>query len=289
MDLKQLRYFLAIAEEKQITRAAKKLHMAQPPLSIQLKSLEEELGTLLMERNGKSLELTKAGDILVKRTKELLNKIDETIIEVTQVGEGLKGLLSIGSVKTCFSYIPERIKFFRKHYPQVTFRLQEGDSYQLAQHVQNRDIELAIVRLPLELNDFHSLPLQNDRFVVVIPENWDGEKNIRMKEIAKMPLMLLHRVHGVGLYELVVDECRKHGFEPNVVCQCPDASMLLSLVRTGIGATLLPKSTLLSFPTDGLKILEIEDALIKSESAIIWLKDRYLSKSAERFIETLKD
>ncbi|CEH30891.1 LysR family transcriptional regulator [Aneurinibacillus migulanus] len=286
MDIKQLRYFSTIAQEGQITRAAKKLHMAQPPLSHQLKSLEQELGVLLMERNGKNMELTEAGKVLYKRAKELLHRIDETVTEVKEVGDGLKGILSIGSVKTCFSYIPERLRFFREHYPMVTFRLHEGDSFRLAQYLKKRNIELAIVRLPLELNDFASLPLPADRFVVVIPEKWDARKTIQIKEIADMPLMLLHRVSGIGLYELVVDKCRKHGFEPNVVCQCPDASMLLSLVRAGAGATLLPRSTLLSFPSDGLKVMDIEDCMIESESAVIWLKDRYLSKNAVRFIET---
>jgi LysR family transcriptional regulator, salicylic acid-responsive activator of bsdBCD len=289
MDVKQLRYFSAIAEEKQITRAAKKLHMAQPPLSMQLKQLEDELGVLLVERNGKNIELTEAGNILFKRAKELLHQFEETVTEVQQVGEGLKGLLSIGSVKTCFSYIPERVEFFRKNYPLVTFHLQEGDSYRMAQYIRNRDIEVALVRLPLDLNDFHSLPLPDDPFVVVIPESWGNHKSICMRDLAQMPLILLHRERGIGLYELVVDECRKHGFDPNVVCQCPDASMLLSLVRTGVGAALLPKSTLMAFPYEGIKVFDIEDMHTKSESAVIWLKDRYLSKSAKRFIETFID
>lgn len=101
MDLRQLRYFATIVEEGQITRAAKKLHMAQP-LSQQLKALEEELSTLLIVRNGKNIELTAAGKVLYKRATNLLSQIDETIMEVKEVGEGLKGTLSIGSVKHAF-------------------------------------------------------------------------------------------------------------------------------------------------------------------------------------------
>ncbi|WHY79392.1 LysR family transcriptional regulator [Neobacillus sp. WH10] len=286
MDVKQLRYFSTIAQEGQITRAAKKLHMAQPPLSQQLKLLEQELGVLLMDRNGKNIELTEAGKVLYKRAQEILQRFDETVTEVKEVGEGIRGLLSIGSVKTCFSYIPEKIRYFREHYPLVSFRLHEGDSFRLAKNIRNREIELAIVRLPLDLNDFSSLSLPNDRFVLVIPENWSSKKTIKMKKIAEMPLLLLHRISGVGLYELVVDECRRHGFDPNIVCQCADAAMLLSLVRTGIGAALLPQSTLLSFPPVSLKTIDIEDSTIESEAAVIWLKERSLSKSAVRFLET---
>ena len=136
MDVKQLRYFSVIAEEGQVTRAAKKLHMAQPPLSQQLKLLEEELGVPLMDRNGRNMELTEAGKVLYTRARELLRRFDDTVIEVKEVGEGLKGLLSIGSVKTCFSYIPERISFFREQYPMVTFRLHEGGSFSFSYSVK---------------------------------------------------------------------------------------------------------------------------------------------------------
>jgi DNA-binding transcriptional LysR family regulator len=288
MDVKQLRYFSAIAQEGQITKAAKKLHMAQPPLSQQLKLLEQELGVLLVARNGKNIELTEAGKVLYRRATELLHQMDATVTEVKEVGEGLKGELAIGSVKTCFSYIPERIRFFREHYPLVTFRLHEGDSFRLAQDVRNRDIELAIVRLPLDLSDFSSFPLPKDKFVAVMPKSWGSSSSIQMNELAKLPLILLHRIKGVGLYELVIDQYRKHGIEPNVVCTCPDAAMILSLVRAEIGVTLLPRSSLFSFNMNNLSIIEMEDAAIESDSSIIWLKDHYLSKNANRFIETFQ-
>lgn len=288
MDIRQIRYFATIAEEGQITKAAKKLHMAQPPLSQQLKALEEELGVLLLERKGRSLELTEAGEVLYKKSKYLLEQMEETVAEVKEVGDGLKGVLSIGSVKTCFSYIPERFLHFREKYPNVKFRLKEGDSFLLANYLKQREVELAIVRLPLEMEEFSSMPLPTDPFVAVMPEEWNTAPTIRMKELSGLPLMLLHRVSGVGLYELVMNECKRHNFEPNITCECPDAAMLLSLVRTGLGAALLPKSTLLSFPTNGLKVVEIEDCTIQSESAIIWLKDRYLSKKAERFLDTFR-
>ncbi|WML31775.1 LysR family transcriptional regulator [Neobacillus sp. OS1-32] len=288
MDLKQLRYFSTIAQEGQITRAAKKLHMAQPPLSQQLKLLEQELGVTLLERNGKTIELTEAGKILFEKSQDLLQRFEDTVSEVKEVGDGLKGLLSIGSVKTCFSFIPERIKFFRERYPLVTIRLHEGDSSLLASYVRNRDVELAIVRLPLDLNDFSVLSLPKDRFVLVIPETWSNVKKMKLEEIADLPLMLLHRIKGVGLFELVINRFRSRDLIPNVVCQCPDAAMLLSLVRAEVGAAILPKYTLLSFPTNQLKVIEIEDSAIESESAVIWLKDRYLSKSALRFIETFQ-
>lgn len=288
MDFKQLRYFAAIASEGQITRAARKLHMAQPPLSQQLKQLEAELGVRLFERTGRRLELTQAGKILYKRAESLLKQLEEAQLEVKETGEGLRGKLSIGCVKTCFSYIPGRFKQFRDRYPNLTFELREGDSFRLAEALINKEIELAIVRLPLELKPFSYIPLPSEPFVPVIPASWSEsrKKTIAIAELAAMPLMLLHRIRGVGLYEVVLDGFKAHGLVPNVICEGPDAAMLLALVKAGVGATLLPRSALEALPVNGGKIIELQDAEITAESAVIWLKDRYLSKSALRFLET---
>ncbi|MED3727524.1 LysR family transcriptional regulator [Priestia endophytica] len=286
MDLRQLRYFTAIAEEKQITRAAKKLHMAQPPLSHQLKLLEQELGVLLLERNGKEMELTEAGKTLYKRGKDLIEKLEEINVEVQETGEGLRGILAFGTVKTCFSYLSERIRLFREQYPLVTYRVLEGDSYELTKYLQERKIEFAVVRLPVDMENFSFLPLPTENFVAIVPEDLEVHSSISLKEIAKMPLMLLHRIDGTGLYELVIEAFMKNNLKPNIVCECADAAILLSLVKSGSGITLLPESTLSSFPLNGLKIIKVNDCVIESKAAVIWLKDRYISKSAKRLIET---
>ena len=284
MDIRQLRYFAAIAEERQITRAAKKLHIAQPPLSYQLKALEEELGQTLFERNGRVMELTEAGKVLYERTSELFRWMEETTQDVQQVGEGLKGMLSIGSVKSSFSHLPARIREFRDTYPDVTFHLFEGDSYRIAEYLRNRTIEIGIIRLPLDLHEFHSRPLPTDKFVCVLPKNAYPLETVRIQDLSALPIILLHRVKGTGLYELVIDTCREHGLDLNVICHCPDTSMILSLVKAEVGVALLPLSAIPSFQQEGLIVKEIEDLYIQTESAVIWLKERRLSKAAKRFI-----
>lgn len=284
MEMRQLRYFAAIAEEGQITRAARKLHMAQPPLSQQLKALEEELGTVLFERGGRNMELTPAGKVLYSGAKEILQRSEELRQEVSDVGDGLEGTLHLGSVKTCFSCLPEKLLAFRKQHPQVRFRLFEGDSYRLADHLKKREIELAVVRMPLDMGDFSFIPLPADRFVLATSDV-KLKNSVTINELTAIPLMLLHRLKGVGLYELVLNHFSQHNVVPNVICECPDAAMLLSLVRAGMGSALLPASTLNSFSLEGVRTLEIKDAAIESEAALIWLKDRYLSKMAQRFID----
>ncbi|MBP2258204.1 LysR family transcriptional regulator [Virgibacillus alimentarius] len=288
MDIRQLRYFYTIANEGQITRAAKRLHMAQPPLSQSLKALESELGVTLLERNGRKMELTEAGMVLYKKTEGIFQHFDETITEVKETGEGLRGKLSIGCVKSCFSYVPPRMHLFLKKYPKVTFELREGDSYRLAELLNDRHIDLAIVRLPLEMKAFSHFLLPDEEYVAVLPKQWGNGtsgKSISITDLADIPLLLLHRISGVGQYEIVINKFEKYGLTPNVVCECPDADMLLELVNEGIGATVIPESALSRLHLQEAKVMQIKEAELISRSAVIWAKDRYLSKSATRFIE----
>ncbi|HLR79003.1 MAG TPA: LysR family transcriptional regulator [Bacillota bacterium] len=288
MNIRQLHYFYTIASEGQITRAAKKLHMAQPPLSQALKALEINLGVLLFERHGRKMELTEAGKVLFERATHIFQTIDDTKTEIKEIGRGVSGSLAIGCVKSCFSYLIRNIRLFRTAYPKTTFKLTEGDSFQLTKQLENRDIELAIVRLPLEIDDYASYKIATEKYVAVLPENWAKkwhEAAISIQELADMPLLLLHRTSGRGQYEVILEAFHKRKLEPNILCESPNVDMILGLVNEEIGVTIIPKSSLLTFHHSGLTILPILDTTIESESMIIWLRDRYLSKSAVQFIE----
>lgn len=293
LNLKHLRYFYEIANEGQITKAAKKLHIAQPPLSQALKNLETNLDVTLFERNGRQMELTEAGKVLYEKAKTIFHQIDDTLMEVKEVGKGIRGTLSVGCNKSCFSHIPKKVKTYRMKYPQVRFHLIEGDSYFLSRQLIERKIELAIIRLPIDLNLFDFYELPEEKYVAIVHHNWLKNKNltsasISIHELAEIPLLLLHRLRGVGQFELIIDKFIENGLNPNVLCESPNVDMLLALVNEGLGATIVPQSTLIEPHHENVSILEISDAKIISKSAIIWLKNRYLSKSAEQFIELFK-
>src|SRR5699024_8078908 len=172
MNIRQLHYFYTIASEGQITRAAKKLHMAQPPLSQALKALEINLGVLLFEGHGRKMELTEAGKVLFERDTHIFQTIDDTKTEIKEIGRGVSGSLAIGCVISCFSCLIRNIRLFRTAYPKTTFKLTEGDPFQLTKQLENRDIVLAIVRLPLEIDDYASYKIATEKYVAVLPENW---------------------------------------------------------------------------------------------------------------------
>ncbi|MEH6947726.1 LysR family transcriptional regulator [Bacillus sp. JJ634] len=294
MDIKQLRYFVTITEEGQITRAAKRLHMAQPPLSRQLILLEQELGVTLLERNGHNLELTEAGKLLYNRAQSILNQLDQTITDIKGTGEGLHGVLSIGTYVSCIPHLTGRIHYFRQQYPLVHFKLWEGGPFYLREHLEKRNIEIAILKLPLKMNNISMIRLPGEPFVLVMPGDWDipisTKTAIRMKDIAEIPLLMLH-VYGDrerSYHETVIHECRRYDFEPNIVCECPNVSVILSLIIAGIGASILPKNFVSSHLSTKVKVVDILDFPTQAETAVIWLKDRRLSESALRFIETFQ-
>jgi LysR family transcriptional regulator, salicylic acid-responsive activator of bsdBCD len=292
MDLRQLKYFVTVAKEGQITRAAKLLNMEQPPLSRQLMLMEEELGIKLFDRGKKRITLTAAGELLQERAQTLLSDFDETIKEVRETEEGFRGPLAIGSVVSCISLLPKHIQRFREQYPQVTFKISEGDHYYLGEQLEKKAVELLIVRLPFEAQlrtrQYSIVQLPSDPFVTVIPSTWTAYSNrqsIGMKELAGFPLLTLKTDKTTRMHEQVVEECRRNGFEPNIICECSSVAIIMALIAEGIGATIFPKSVMSSFPSTVVRMLDIEDADFQSDVGILWLKDRYLSKSARRFIE----
>jgi DNA-binding transcriptional LysR family regulator len=288
MDIRQLQYFVTIIEEGQITLAAKKLNMAQPPLSQQLKNLEEELNTKLILRHGRKMEMTEAGEILYKKGKELLHNLKGIEMEVKETGGGLRGTLNIATTTSSLCFLPERIKSFKSVFPNVTFNIREGDPYLITDYLKNRNIELAIVRSPTDTASYSSKHLGQEPFVFITPKSWgiNPQSKITMKEISEYPLLLLHRIYGTGAYELILSEFKKHGLTPKIECESPDAIILLSLVEAGIGATILPMSAAFVFSNRGLNFVEISDCTIKMDAFLIWLKDSYLTKVAQKFIES---
>jgi DNA-binding transcriptional LysR family regulator len=295
LDMRQLKYFLTIAQEGQVTRAAKLLNMEQPPLSRQLKLMEEELGVKLFERNGKGLILTDSGELLKQKAESLLLQFDESLREVRGMEEGIRGVLSIGSVVSCISLLPKRIELFRERYPQVTFKISEGDHFYLGEQLEKRAIDLIVARLPFEAQkhpqQYTILTLPSDPFVAVIPSSWtaySSKESLCMKDLAQFPFLTLKTDKTTRMHEQVVNECKRHGFVPNIICECSSVAIIMSLIAGGIGATVFPKSVMSSFPSTVIKMLDIEDADFQSDVGILWLRDHYLPKRAQLFIESFR-
>jgi DNA-binding transcriptional LysR family regulator len=287
LDIRQLKYFVTIAEEGKITTAAKKLNIAQPPLSRQLKQMEEELGVILFDRDNKSLNLTLEGERLLLRAKELLNKLDETMVEVQELRKDASGILSVGSNLYCASLILSKVVDIREKNPGLTFKVWEGETIHLIKMLSKRQIEIAITNSPITEKSISQMTLESDPYVLVLPEKWtwSGSEQCRLEEIIDLPLILLRPNYGLGAYGQIVNEFQRLNLEPNILCECQDLIMLLGLVSSGFGATILPLSLLSLHSLGGLRVIQLKDQTLISEPKVIWRKNSYLSKAAKEFLK----
>jgi DNA-binding transcriptional LysR family regulator len=285
VDIRQLRYFIAIAEEGQITGAAKRLRMAQPPLSQQLKQMEEELGVALVERAGKRIELTEAGVTLYRQALNIVHQMEEAIAEVQETGAGIRGTLSIG-VSALSSYgLPEQIRRFQQQYPLISYKVWKGDTQLLSQWLERRTIEVAIVRLPHSLSGCTTIPLEEEPFVLIVPaaSSLANASRIHMRDIADHPL-IMPSAPGLGIYEMLVREFSRLGVSPHVICECPDISLIVSMVGAGVAASIVPRSAWETQAGETIRCLEITGTSVSSSAAVVWQTGRHLSKAARRFI-----
>lgn len=290
MDLKKLIYFVTIVEEGQITRAANRLHIAQPPLSMQLKALEEELGVILINRDKKEFELTSPGATFYKRAKEVLDSIDGMVKEVKEEKEGIRGKLSIGTVKSCVPYLLPLLNKFKEKYPDVTFQIWEEDSKRLEELLLNKKIELGIVRLPLQSQDVKNVnslsiyPLHSEPLVAIQLKD-SGKCNadtITVKELKDSPLLILHSQGDIYIFHRFVETCKTYGFNPDIICESSDVFTLIKLAELGLGIAILPQGAVQLLQKESLSYFRVIPE-IKTDTALIWIESKYLSKAALNF------
>ncbi|MFC2947593.1 LysR family transcriptional regulator [Virgibacillus sediminis] len=297
MEIRQLKYFLTIVEEGSFSGAAKKLHMTQPPISQQLKILEDELNVSLIERTTKKVVTTDAGELLYQRAKEVLDLLDLTAEEVRELREGISGTLSIGAITSLASeLLPEKIQHFKKMYPKVNFQIHEGDPNRIMELLENRNIELGITRLPVNTQVFDMIRLPEEPMIAVMNKQWDISNKfpyINLSNLEDKPLMLLRRLQGTSSYndtvEPVKDSFRTLGYEPTIITESDNIATLLNWAYHGIGIAIVPKSAKNLIPYDEIIYKEIINPSIKTRpSGIIWRKKGYLSTVSRKFLEYFK-
>lgn len=288
MDLRQLHYFLTIVQEEQITAAAKKLHMAQPPLSQQMKLLENELGVILFKRGPHHIELTPAGKALAKRSRQLLELADSTKREVSDFQHGMRGTLSIGTVSSSGSVLLHPgMQKFRQAYPDVHFEIHDGNTYQLLELMDQDIIEIGIVRTPFQTNRFHVHTFAPEPMIATVHKDfdWCPEKtHVTLAEIAAKPLIIYRRFN-----EVIKDVFETHGLVPNLYCRNDDARTTILWANAGMGIAVTPASALGLAAHENLHVKVIDEPRLVTQIAFIWPKNRYLSNVAQNFLTALKE
>lgn len=189
MDMKHLHYFCVIVEEGQITKAARTLNMAQPPLSQQLKNMEDELGVKLIYREGKKWEVTEAGYTLYTRAKRLLAEMEDTCREIGEFENKVTGTLAIGTSSACMSLITEQLSRFHQDFPEVYVKIGHGDTHHLEELLHQNKVDLALLLLPVDDKSYHTIELEGVSFVAVLPCEWADRHPSGKLHYRKAPAM----------------------------------------------------------------------------------------------------
>jgi DNA-binding transcriptional LysR family regulator len=244
MELRQVRYFVAVAEERHFGRAADRLHIAQPSLSQQIRQLEAELGVRLLSRTTRRVDLTAAGAVFLERGREILAATEAALDEVRRVEAGVEGRLTVGCVGSAtYSLLPAFARTLREAMPQVDLTVR-GEMLVPDQVAALRagEIDLAILRPPIDDDRIVLDTVRRERLLVALPEGHPlaARSRLRISELAAEPL-IAHPGRSV-MRRVTVDLAAGAGFEPRIVQEVAETSTLVMFVAAGLGVALVPET-----------------------------------------------
>lgn len=247
MELRHLRYFLAVAEEGNFTRAAAKLGIGQPPLSQQIRDLEAEVGAALFHRVPHGAELTAAGTAFLGEAKASLAAAEKAKLAAQNANRGETGRLSLGfTASSAFNpVVSTTIRRFRAHWPEVLISLTEMNTLALMQKLERGELDATFMRPGLDdPAGIRLLRLQDEPMVVALPASHPlaRRSKLPLAALADEPFILFPRLVGLSLYDDVVLACRKAGFELTVAQEAPQISSVVNLVAADLGVSIVPAS-----------------------------------------------
>lgn len=252
MDLRHLKYFLAVAEEQNIGRAATRLHISQPPLSRQIQQLEEELGVILLNRTPRGVELTQAGELLLEETRNILSIVEQATERTQRAGQGKLGRLDVGIFGTAILHaIPKILHAFRESFPEVKIVLHTMNKAEQIEALRQRRITVGFNRMLAPLPDITTKLVVNEGLLLAVSQSSPLSRHeyVRFAELKDHPLVLFPTGARPNFIDKVLGLCADAGFEPQISQEVGDAITGVALAAGGFGVCLIPESaTNLSLP-----------------------------------------
>jgi len=274
IDFRHLRYFIAVAEELHFSRAAEKLQIAQPPLSYQIRQLEQTLGVQLFERNHHSVTLTNAGQVLLEEARLVLEQMEHALARTQDAQKGLAGGLEIGFIGRLSAIdltIPDILQRYQQHFPAVKIQLREMYIQEQLQALQGQRIHMGFLTnyqsIPPELA---SMVIQRIPFAAVLAPQHPlaSQPAVPLRSLLREPFIFCPRTVMSGLYDRVIQIC---GFDPPVAHELDDLSMVLGLVAANLGVTLMPMPAIVRRDQGVVyRPLADSDADIFVETMLVW-------------------
>ena len=272
MELRQLRYFVTVAQELHFGKAAERLQITQPALSKQIRVLETELEIQLFIRTKRSVNLTKAGEVFFAQAQQLLQQAEEAIQLAKRTALGEVGRLTIGFTATAtYTVLPELIRDFRSRYPQVEVEMLQLCTEEQVAALNRGEIDLGFLHPPIDARGLEIYPILSEDFILVLPPQHRliDKQSLFLKDLAAESFLLHPRQEGPFLYDGFLKLCRQAGFEPQIVKEVNSHQTRICLVAAGMGITFIPAGLQTSISND-LVYKPMEDLPIKLEFAAAW-------------------
>ncbi|MDH4453932.1 MAG: LysR family transcriptional regulator [Verrucomicrobiota bacterium] len=283
MELYQLGYFIEIARQRSFTRAAERLHMAQPALSQQMKNLESELGTALFIRGRKEIQLTAAGKAFLPRAEALLTQAEAAkaiVSDVAQLRGGKLIIAAIPSVSACL--LPEVIRSFSRQHEQVELQLIEDSSERVSENVESGLADIGFLQLPASKSAFETRTIISEPFVLLVAKS---HSLVKQKEVALKQLATESFIFYKGrARDTALEACRKAGFEPRIACESGELETVRALVAAGLGLAVVPQLAAGNLPKT-IQAITIREPKMQRQIAAVWQKGSVLSPAAQALLE----
>ncbi len=289
MELRHLRYFLTLAEELHFGRAAERLHIAQPPLSQQIRQLETELGFDLFRRTKRTVQLTEAGQVFLEEVQRIFKLLEQAIQIGQKTSRGEAGQLAIGFVSSAsYNVLPTIFRRFRTDFPGVILELRELTTNQQTQWLKEGQIDVGFVRPPVEDTQFKTETVFRETLVVALPEEHPLAKqsNISLASLCSESFVLFSRTYAPGLYDTLISLCKQAGFSPQVSQEAIQMQTIVSLVAADMGVAIVPAS-LQHLQRTGVVYKALQEPTPEVGINMIWRRHD-TSPTVHRFLEVVR-
>ncbi len=284
MDLKQLEYFVAVINEGNISAAAKRLHMSQPPLSNHMKLLENEIGCVLFERGSRHIKLTEAGRILYNKAVILLDLSKSTLRELESYKKGISGTLRVGVVSSVGNiFLKNWILPFHKENPDIRYEIFEANTYQLLEHLKANSLDLVIVRTPFPSSSYKRINLLEEPIIAIGNKKFFMECNstdsVTLSELSKKPILLYRRWESI-----ILDMLEQKKINWDIFCKNDDARTTILWANEELGIGIVPASAKGFADPSKTVIRNISDSTLSSAISVVYNPDTYRSATAMQFL-----
>jgi LysR family cyn operon transcriptional activator len=285
MEHRLLEYFLAVCEELHFTKAAEKLGISQPTLSQQIRLLEHRVGSPLFQRIGKKIYISEAGEILHKHSRNMFHELDQAQAAINEIQGMQRGRLRIGCSGN--HLLTATIIAFHALYPKIELSVTELATEETKERLLSNQLDIGVVFLPDEDEQFHYIPLYNERLRFVISDKHPlaQAKTIRLADLAQLPVAMLQKKFYVR--QMMDDCCEQSGFEWKPAIELSTLESLLQMAKNNVGGAILPQSYVDSIRNSGIRSIPIIDPIPQKDVGIVYRKNMFLCKTMDMFMKQL--